>query len=471
MKVKNLNITFEWETIRDIPNFVEINRPFPKYNIKVRNSENTLLESHLDLDKYEPIIDFKIESLPRSKKTKCFSNVSNNKVKNTFKYNFQNNYESYKKLNNKLGFFKKLIFQIDYYNDNQDDFIAEAEYPEIENLNKNNLFNKVYRSSDYLNIKLLINRKYFKEKEIHSFLVLSNISNSIVKNKDLQNIFVENIEQKWLDVNENTSLLTIPYTESDMVEISENLNIIIIPLNYVQSEMYKFLKEKHTEKDINDMICNFYPNQVFNIGKVYKQTVNNETLIFYQNYIYLFNNDSLTLNSLQTDLNINDITFNKYFPLLNKDQSSKTICLSDDLNTDDVLDNMYNIQKDYLGYYSKNLSDYEDVAIDLDYLQNQGIKRVKIVEIEELADACNIYIEFITNFYSNEKFYIETSNNLKFHEKYKTNIENKEYVTFVFKYTYSLDSLNSYLSQNPDKNKSQIISEKDLINFSAKIVF
>lgn len=193
-------------------------------------------------------------------------------------------------------------------------------------------------------------------------------------------------------------------------------------------------------------------------------------LIFYQNYIYLFNNNSLSSNSLQSDLNINDITFNRYFPLLNKDQANKTICLSDDLNTDDVLDNIYNLQEDYLGYYSKNLSDYEDVAIDLDYLQNQGVRNVKIVEIEELADTCNIYVEFITNFYSNEKFYIETSNNLKFYEKYKTTIDNKEYITFLFKYSYSLDNLNQYLLENTNKTKDQIISDKDLINFSAKLI-
>ena len=113
---------------------------------------------------------------------------------------------------------------------------------------------------------------------------------------------------------------------------------------------------------------------------------------------------------------------------------------------------------------------YEDVAIDIDYLQNQGIKSVKILEIEELNDICNIYIEFITSFYNNEKFYIETSNNLKFYEKYKTSINDQEYITFLFKYSYELQSLNQYLSQNTDINKNQIISEKDLINFSAKLI-
>jgi hypothetical protein len=267
-------------------------------------------------------------------------------------------------------------------------------------------------------------------------------------------------------------LLTVPFIESDIVEISENLNVKVIPLNYFQSELYKFLiEQQEKEEDINNLYQEYFPNQCFNIGKIYKQAVNNETMIFYQNYIYLFNKDSLETNSLQTDLNINDINFTKYFPLLNKDQTNKTICLSDDLNTDDVIDNIYNLQKDNLGYYSKNMTDYEDIAIDIDYLQNQGVKTAKIIEIEELDDICNIYIEFITSFYNNEKFYIETSNNLKFYEKYKTIIDEKEYITFLFKYSHNLSSLNDYLSQNLNINKSQIISEKDLINFSAKLIF
>ena len=299
---------------------------------------------------------------------------------------------------------------------------------------------------------------------------MSEVSNRILKNKKLLNLFTEDIESKWLDVNQTTALLTIPFIESDIVEISENLNIKVIPLNKLQSDMYKLLKENENELDINNFYEDFLPNQLFNIGKIYKQTSNNETVAFYQNYIYLFNKDSLETNSLQTDLIINDIVFNKYMPLLNKDQTNKTICLSDDLNTDDVLDNNYNLQKGYLGYYAKNLTDYEDVAIDVDYLQNQGIQSVKILEIEELADTCNIYIEFITSFYDNEKFYIETSNNLKFYEKYKTTIDYKEYITLLFKYSYNLDNLKQYLLENSNINKNQIISEKDLINFSAKLI-
>lgn len=473
MKVKNLNLTLEWLTLRNIPDFLEVNQEFPSYNIKVKNENDYLIDQYLNLKDYEIIINYGWDNSVDQRwtmKTKFKVDLLKNQAKNIFKYNFENNYSKYKKLNNKLGFFKKIKFEVDYNNDGKGDFEQEAEYAEIENLDKNVLFNKIYRSSDYLTVKLLINKEYFKQQEVYSLLVLSEVSNKLVKNKKLTNLFTEKVEEKWLDVNDSTALLTIPFIESDIVEISENLNIKVIPLNYLQSELYNFLRSRESQEDINNLYEEYFPNQTFNIGKIYKQSVNNETVVFYQNYLYLFNNQSLTSNSLTSDLSINDMVFNSYFPLLNKDQDNKTICLSNDLNTDDVLDNTYNLQKGYLGFYGKDLASYEDVAIDLDYLQNQGVLQAKIIEIEENGNTCNIYIEYITTFYNNEKFYIETSNNLKYSEKYKTNIDGKDYITLLFKYSYDLQNLNEFLNENSSINKSQIISDKDLINFSAKLI-
>jgi hypothetical protein len=473
MKVKNLNLTLEWLTLRNIPDFLEVDQEFPSYNIKVKNENDYLIDQYLNLKDYEIIVNYGWDNSVDQRwtmKTKFKVDLLKNQAKNIFKYNFENNYSKYKKLNNKLGYFKKIKFEVDYNNDGKGDFEQEAEYAEIENLDKNVLFNKIYRSSDYLTVKLLINKEYFKQQEVYSLLVLSEVSNKLVKNKKLTNLFTKKVEEKWLDVNDSTALLTIPFIESDIVEISENLNIKVIPLNYLQSELYNFLKSRESQEDINNLYEEYFPNQTFNIGKIYKQSVNNETVVFYQNYLYLFNNQSLTSNSLTSDLSINDMVFNSYFPLLNKNQDNKTICLSNDLNTDDVLDNTYNLQKGYLGFYGKDLASYEDVAIDLDYLQNQGVLQAKIIEIEENGDTCNIYIEYITTFYNNEKFYIETSNNLKYSEKYKTNIDNKDYITLLFKYSYDLQNLNEFLNENSSVNKSQIISDKDLINFSAKLI-
>jgi hypothetical protein len=474
MKVQNLDVTLEWLTISELSNLYNFNleKGLPSYNITVKDENENILYNEINSNTYDDVFErrFEINDPIYCRKPKLIAGFNKNLKKSIFKYNFSDNYKKYKEIKNKIGFFKKLVFYVDYNNDQKADFIEHAEFQEIEDLDKNTLFNKIYRSSDYLSIKMLINKEYFNLKNIYSFLILGEVSNKIIKNKKLLNLFTENMDQQWLDVNDKTALLTVPFIESDIVEMSENINIKIIPLNFLQTEIYKFLRKFESEIDINNLYQEYFPNQCFNIGKIYKQAVNNETMIFYQNYIYLFNKDSIETNSSQTDLNINDMVFNKYFPLLNKDQSNKTICLSDDLNTDDVLDNAYNLEKNYLGYYAKDLMNYEDVAIDIDYLQNQGIKSVKILEIEELNYICNIYIEFITSFYNNEKFYIETSNNLKFYEKYKTPINNQEYITFLFKYSYELQSLNQYLSQNTDINKNQIISEKDLINFSAKLI-
>jgi hypothetical protein len=470
MKINNLNLTLEWDTLRKIPEYVEVFDDFPSYNIAVKDKNGNIIQKYFNIKNNEPLLEKKFKAIKGIPKIKYFVNLSKNQIKSNFKYNFEDNYNKFKELNNKLGFFKELSFSIDYNNDDKEDFNVNVEYEIIEDLNKNILFNKVYRSSDYVSAKLLINKEYFNQKNIHSFLILSEVSNKILKNKKLNNLFIENVKDKWLDVNESTTLLTVPFIETDIVEISENLNIKIIPLNYFQSELYNFLKEKESQEDINNLYEEYFSNQTFNIGKIYKQSVNNETVIFYQNYLYLFNNQSLNSNSLTSDLSINDIVFNSYFPLLNKDQTNKTICLSNDLNTDDVLDNTYNLQKGYLGFYGRDSSSYEDVAIDLDYLQSQGVLQAKIIEIEENNDTCNIYIEYITTFYNNEKFYIETSNNLKYSEKYKTNIDGREYITLLFKYSYDLQNLNEYLNENPSINKSQIISDKDLINFSVKLI-
>lgn len=473
MKTKNLNFNLTWDSKRKyfMENLDESNIQFPLYDIIIRNDEDLLINKFNNLSNYIPQLEtiFYDDSHGYVCPT-IETRISTSMASTEFKYDFLNNYIKYKELNNKIGFFKKIKITVDYQNSDSDDFSTNIEYDEIDQIDKNKLFQKIYRSNDYVSLKMILNKNYIEEKEIYSLLIATEISNKNIKNKRLQNLFIDNIKEKYLDINDTSVMLTIPFIETDLVEITENVNIKVICLNKLQSDMYSLLLEKESQEDINIFFQEFFPNQFFNIGKIYKQSVNNETLIFYQNYLYLFNNQSLNSNSLTSDLSINDMAFNSYFPLLNKNQTNKTICLSNDLNTDDVLDNNYNLQKQYLGFYGKDLTSYEDVAIDLDYLQNQGVLQAKITEIEENGNTCNIYIEFITTFYNNEKFYIETSNNLKYSEKYKTNIDGKDYITLLFKYSYNLETLNEFLNENPSINKSQIISDKDLINFSAKLI-
>ena len=232
--------------------------------------------------------------------------------------------------------------------------------------------------------------------------------------------------------------------------------------------MYKFLKDREKEEDINTFLTENFEKQIINIGKIYKQSINYETLVFFQNYLYLFNEESLS--SSIDKIQIGDVNFENYYPILNKDLKNKMICLSEDINSDDVIDNSYNIEKDYLGYYNQSQTKHVDINMDLDYFQSRNIKDVKILEIKENETECFLYIEFITNFFEKEKFYVESSANLKYIEKYKTLSNDREYITFLFEYKYPLEKLKNFLSLNQNLQKNQILSEKDLINFSAKFI-
>jgi hypothetical protein len=472
MKNKSLDIKLEWVTSLNPYVSYEQITDYPSFNVKIYDKNNSLIKSSENLKDYISIIDKSFTFPENAKKLKFNKDEIKNKAKTNFTFLFEDNYLKYKINNNKLGFYDSLNVQIDYNNLDQYNLNLNVDYDIIEDLNKQLLFNKVYRSNDYFSVKLLINKEYNDQKEINSLLIFPEASNKITKNQKLKNLFVEDLSSKWLDMNSTVALLTVPFIESEIVEISENINIKILPLTKWQTQMYSFLIKKEDENEVNKFLFELLDKQIINIGKIYKQSINYETVIFYQNYIYLFNKDSLENNSLKNDLILDNVNFNYYFPLLNKNLANKTICLSNDLNTDNVLDTNYPIDSEYLGFYSKDLSAFEDVKIDLDYFQAKNIKNVKILEIEEDKDndLVNIYIEYITEFYDNEKFYIETSNNLNFYEKYKTKIDEKDHITFLLKYSYSSKDLNNYLEQNKDTNKSQIISNKDLINFSAKLI-
>lgn len=473
MKTENLNFTLNWQSKRK--NFIEgldeSNFKFPFYNIIIKNTEDLIINEFNNLSNHIP----EMESILHGNHDgyvcpKLIIRPSNSVCSTEFKYNFENNYKRYKELNNKIGFYKNLNIKIDYHENDSEDFLVNVQYKEIEDIEKNKLFQKVYRSTDYFSVKLFLDKEYIKEKQIHSLLIISEASNREFKNKKLKNLFIENIEDKYLDINDKYVSLTVPFIESNIVEFTENINIKIVCLNSPQSDMYNFLNSRENQENINIFLEEFFPNQFFDIGKIYKQNTNNEMILYYQNYLYLFNQESLNSNSEQSDRVIGETKFNKYFPLLNKDQNNRTICLSDDLNTDNIRDNNFDLSLGYLGYYGKNINEIEDVAIDLDYFQQKNVLSAKILEIEENQDQCSLYMEFITNLYSNERLFIESNQNLKYIEKYKTLIEDKEYITLLFKYTYSLENTNQYLTENSSTLKNQIIADKDLINFSAKLI-
>jgi hypothetical protein len=270
MKIKNLNITLEWNTIRNIPSFVEVNAEFPSYNIKAI-SNNEIIYHVNNLKEYIPIHELEYKIINNSKKPKLISGYSKNKVSSKYIFDFSHNYAHFSQKYNKIGYHKNVILEVDYNNDGKGDFQIEAQYDEIEGLDKDMLFSKIYRSSDYINVKLLIHKKYFMEKEIYSFLISGTINNPLnneIIDYPLNNLFTENVVQKWLDVNQETALLTIPFIESDLVEISNNLKIKIIPLNKLQSDMYLFFKDKYFQDEIVNFYTEFFPQQILDVGEI-----------------------------------------------------------------------------------------------------------------------------------------------------------------------------------------------------------
>jgi len=467
MKNNNINIKLEWKTILNSLGTLSKSSIPPSFGVTLKDKD-LIIDRFLNLNNHM-IANYKtFSSENNSKKLKYNRSEDKNQVNSSFDYPFENNFNKYKENNKKIGFYKHINFSVLYDNQDKQHFNLDVEYEMLEDIDKNILFNRIYRSDDFLSIKMLSNKEYAESKGIYSYLILSTLSNHVEKNLQLKNLFIENVASKWLDNNNFTTLLTVPFIESNIVEISENINIKILPLKKWQSEMYKFLKDREKEEDINTFLRENFEKQIINIGKIYKQSINYETLVFFQNYLYLFNEESLS--SSIDKIQIGDVNFENYYPILNKDLKNKMICLSEDINSDDVIDNSYNIEKDHLGYYNQSQTKYVDINMDLDYFQSRNIKDVKILEIKENETECFLYIEFITNFFEKEKFYVESSANLKYIEKYKTLSNDREYITFLFEYKYPLEKLKNFLSLNQNLQKNQILSEKDLINFSAKFI-
>jgi len=259
------------------------------------------------------------------------------------------------------AWFIKLNFNVAYDNQDKQHFNLDVEYEMLEDIDKNILFNKIYRSDDFLSIKILSNKEYVESKGIYSYLILSTLSNHVEKNLQLKNLFIENVASKWLDNNNFTTLLTVPFIESNIVEISENINIKILPLKKWQSEMYKFLKDREKEEDINAFLTENFEKQIINIGKIYKQSINYETLIFFQNYLYLFNEESLS--SSIHKIQVGDVNFENYYPILNKnlkdkdkakfDVKEKTLVISGKIKANDI--NFITLCDSYKFWISKEL--------------------------------------------------------------------------------------------------------------------
>ena len=270
MKNNNINIKLEWKTILNSLGTSSKSSILPSFSVTLKDKD-LIIDRFLNLNNHIIANNKIFSSENNSKKLKYNRSEDKNQVNSSFDYPFENNFNKYKENNKKIGFYKNINFSVLYDNQDKQHFNLDVEYEMLEDIDKNILFNRIYRSDDFLSIKMLSNKEYAESKGIYSYLILSTLSNHVEKNLQLKNLFIENVASKWLDNNNFTTLLTVPFIESNIVEISENINIKILPLKKWQSEMYKFLKDREKEEDINTFLTENFEKQIINIGKIYKQ--------------------------------------------------------------------------------------------------------------------------------------------------------------------------------------------------------
>ena len=117
MKINNLDFNIEWFSSRILPDSVKIESDFPSYNITIKDEKDNLIEQIININDFEKIIEVSSRKINRkTPKIKFHVDFARNKIKNTFKYDFERNFNKYKEINNKIGFYKKFKFIINYNN-------------------------------------------------------------------------------------------------------------------------------------------------------------------------------------------------------------------------------------------------------------------------------------------------------------------------------------------------------------------
>jgi len=457
------DLIINWQTHRDLPSEIKIETEFPSYNVYVNDINQNLLETFSNI-KNERIIDnLKINSSivgGKGTRERPYSIVKNKLqntenftlVENYFEYPFENNLLKFIKNNNKLGFYKNLNFDIEFNNKEKHKFEVEIEYASLTDLN--NLFKKVYRSNDNMSIKLLMD-KTIAEK-VYSFLIIADVPNSNIK---IKNLFVEDVKSKWLDNADDSILLTVPFSESYIIQDLFNINVKVIPLNKLQSDIYSFMTSRYDQDLCNSFLEYSFNDQISIFNNLNKSNIE----VFYQGFMYLFTPESFQAIKYPNNYeNIALVDYKNYFPLASN-AGKYTICLIPDVevNQNGSLPSNY-IQEGLLGVYELNSNVYRDVNQDFAYLQQSNIKSVEILEVTEFIDEISILVQFNINSDQKDVFVEAYNSNLKFIKKL---INENGDLCLVFKYTYAISKINYFLNNNPELQKNQIILDKDLISF------
>jgi len=224
------------------------------------------------------------------------------------------------------------------------------------------------------------------------------------------------------------------------------------------------------EEIVLNIVLENFNQQAFDIIDVPSEE--QQYKVYYQNLIYLFNNESYSNISWPNDFTlINGIRYKKYFPLAKDSSNNETYLINRVIVPESSavsLINDENLSTDLIGYKFKDLNgdiNYNDISSDLTYQKNINIKSIEIKTVIEENGQTSMYIEAVTDFTNTSNFKIlNISNNLSFIERYFTNISGQNYVTLLFKlnYIYVNDTFT-------DISKNQLLFNKEFISFDLDI--
>jgi hypothetical protein len=337
------------------------------------------------------------------------------------------------------------------------------------------MFIDILKSSDNFGIKLILNSEKIKENNINGFYIIPYKYKNNQKIK-LEQIFVSNIQERWLDNNQNIKILTLPI--NDLILDEEIIEIEIFYFTKDQIDFVNFFKTKMSNLEFNDFLIENFTNQLYKPGLIFKENSSNQVVGLYQGIIYLLNNESYQkLSWPETDISLLNTEFKKYFVESNKDKPDYTLSIENEISVSnaipiintDITELM--IPDNLLGYYLSNNNNliYKDLKSDLSYFKNTNINNISIIEVTENENKTSIYLECVTPFSNADEIYIETNTtNLFFMQKYFKKINDQNYVTFLLNYEYDNGLTREYLENN-SINKNRLIQGKRNISFNIKL--
>ena len=471
-KTKEKDITIQWESQRQLPMGVineKLYAGFPSFNIEILDENQNFLFNYDNIPSSENFgsiskssIEARLEIIKNNpgfiwanprKKEEFFKNKDI--VKNSFTFSIEENYRIFREKNNIDGYYKNIYIKITHNDTFQISYICQVEYEEI-NLNiLENSIKKIYRSSDNLSLKLKLNPEEYLNSNTKSLVIFSKINNEII----LKPIFIEDIENKWLNTVDTSKILTIPFEETEILEEGNVLNVEIFP---IESSKNLIIKNLIDQKDKLELFLNTFSSNKIISKNLYRYGSILEAVNF-QGYAYLFSNESYqNISWPQNDIIINNIAYNKYFTKAKDNLNQDTFCLNNQFESQTNLVDITldpNIS-DVVGYYNLNKDTFYDIKSDLPYFKSLNINKIKVVDIQKRNNEYSMFIEFITNLTDKDDIVISyISSDLNFVQKSYQLINNINYLTLLFSIKYD------YVE---NENINNLIYNKIMINFSFK---